>query len=140
MVTLGQVFPADGGLTGKLRPDDDRDADRVLALGWDQLSHEVEQIRSEERVEGEIVDSHGGAFEHIYVAEAGGLELGDEVTLRQRAGHSPGPSRRVGEDFRWQLLLIDCEIRHGQPTSGPEDAGAFGEDARLAWGEVDDAV
>lgn len=120
--------------------DDDGDSDCVLLLGRDEGAHEVEHVGGEEGIEAAVVNAHGGALDNLDFGEAGPFEFGDEVTLRQGAGHSAGPGGRVGEDLGWELFLGDGEVREGELAVGSEHAGALGEDACLAWGEVDDAV
>jgi hypothetical protein len=56
----------------------------------------------------------GCALENFEFGEAGPLEFGDEVTLRQRAGHSAGPGDGVGEDLGWELFLGDGQVSKGE--------------------------
>jgi hypothetical protein len=121
-------------------PGDDGGADRALLLGRDEGAHEVEHVGGEEGVEGAVVDAHGRALEDLDLGEAGAFEFGDEVTLRQGAGHSAGPGGGVGEDLGWELFLGDGEVGDGELAAGSQYAGDLGEHACLAWGEVDHAV
>ena len=41
----------------------------------------------EEGVEGAVVNAQGRVLDNLDVGEAGPFEFGDEVTLRQGAGH-----------------------------------------------------
>ena len=121
-------------------PDDDRGSDRLLSLRRDEGAHQSEDVGREERVESAVVDAHRRAFEDLDLGETGPFEFYDEVTLRQRAGHSAGPGGGMGEDLGWELFLGDGEVGDGELAAGPEHAGAFGKHACLSWGEVDDTV
>jgi hypothetical protein len=135
-VKVGELIP----LGVEVCADDDGGSDRLLSLGWDEGAHEVEHVGGEEGVEGAVVDAHRCALEDLDLAEAGPLEFGDEVTLRQGAGHSAGPGGGVREDLGWELFLCDGEVGEGELAARSEHARAFGKHACLPWGEVDDAV
>jgi hypothetical protein len=47
---------------------------------------------------------------HLDLAESRLLELVDEVTLRQGAGHSAGPRGRMREDLGRELLVADGQV------------------------------
>jgi hypothetical protein len=106
--------------------DDDGGSDGLLLLGRDEGAHQVEHVGGEEGVEGAVVDAHGGALEDLDRGEAGPLEFGDEVTLRQGAGHSAGPGGGVGEDLGWELFFGDGEVGDGEFAAGSEHAGDLG--------------
>ena len=99
--------------------DDDGGSDCSLVLGWDEGAHEVEHVGGEEGVEGAVVDAHRRAFADLDLGEAGPFEFCDEVTLRQGAGHSPGPGGGMAEDLRRELLVGDGEVGDGELAAGP---------------------
>lgn len=99
----------------------------------DDVAHDREQLVREERVESAVVDSHRRTLQDLDLDEPRPLELLDEVTLRQGAGDSAGPGRRVGEDFRRELLFVHCEVRDAELPPRPQDPAAFRERPRLSW-------
>jgi hypothetical protein len=89
------------------RGDHNRGGDRVLALGRDQRPHQLDQLGREKWIEREVVDRDPFAVVHLDLSKSRLLELLDEVTLRQGAGHSAGPGGRVKENLGRQLLVAD---------------------------------
>ena len=113
-------------------PDDCADADPVEPLGRDDDSHGREQLVREQWVESTVVDPDRRTLQHLEIDEPGPLELPDEVTLRQGAGDSARPGRRVGEYLRRELLLLDGQVGNAELTAGAQDTGALGECPGLA--------
>jgi hypothetical protein len=82
----------------------------VLAVWRDERSHQLDQLTREEWVEREVVDGDRFAVVHLELPEFRLLEFLDEVTLRQGAGHSAGPGRRVQKDLGRKFLVPDREV------------------------------
>ena len=109
-------------------------------MGWDERAHKVQQLVGEEWVEGAVVDVEWLAIEDLDGAKAGLLEVADEGTLRQGAGRSAGPGRRMREHFGREFFLLDGEVGHTELPVGSQHTRAFGQRARFARGEADHGV
>src|SRR6202022_163789 len=86
------------------------------------------------------VDAEQPAVDDLDRSEPGLLELSDKVTLRQRAGCSTDPCRRMRQHFRRRFVLVNGQVGDAESPGGAEDAGAFCERARLARREAEDGV
>jgi hypothetical protein len=136
-VKLGRLLILSGVQPGL---DDDRGRDAGLPVGWDERAHEVEQLVGEERVERAVVDGEWSAIEDLDSVEAGLFQVADEGTLRQGAGRSARPGRRMREHFGGEFFLLDGEVGDAELPVGSEHAGAFGQGARFARGQADHGV
>jgi hypothetical protein len=74
------------------------------------LPHQSNEIVVEEWIKGAIVDAERTSIDYLDFGEACLCKFLDEVTLRQGAGHSPGPRGWVSQDFRRQITLVHREV------------------------------
>lgn len=88
-------------------------------LGRDQGAHGGEELLGEERVEGTVLDSHRQPLAHLDLDESGSLQLPDEVTLRQRAGDSPGPGCGMSEDLGGKVRVLEGHVGHTELSARP---------------------
>lgn len=91
---------------GPKRGDDHGGPYVTLPVQRDEPPHQVQEIPGEQGVHGGVLHPIGAALHHGHVGESGPSELLGEVTLRQGACHSPGPGRRVRQDFVGEILLV----------------------------------
>jgi hypothetical protein len=97
--------------------DHDRRGHRGLPLLRNQHPHQLDQLWCEERIERKVVDGNVLSVAHGDLAESRLLDLLDEVTLRQGAGYSAGPRRRVQHDLGWKLFIPDRQVGNGELAS-----------------------
>lgn len=99
----------------------------MLAIGRNQLLHQLDQLTRKERIDRQVVDRDRFPMVYHDLAETRLLDFLDEVTLRQGAGHSTCPRCRVQHDLWRELLAAHGQIRHRQPAARSQYACALGE-------------
>src|SRR5262245_24321990 len=112
--------------SAECRSEDDRGCHGSLLTRRDQCAHHLDQLVCEEWVQSQVVHRTGLALVDLDVPEPLLFEFVDEVTLRQRTGHSAGPGGRMGEELGWKLLVANSQIGNGQLAAGHENARTLG--------------
>lgn len=108
---------------------------RLLLLG-NHAPHEIDQFGWEEGTQGGVVNRKRHPIEDLDVDKPRPLQLFDEVTLRQGAGNSPGPSRGMSQDLRRKILLVDGDVGDAEFPTEFEHSGAFKHDSLFAGREI----
>jgi len=103
------------GLSGQARPNYDRFRDVIVALRRDRPTHEVDQVRSKQRISSTVLDPPRATREYLHVGETALRECLDEVTLRHGPGYSPSPGGRMSHHLGRQRVLLDDDVGDAKP-------------------------